>query len=264
VLVAVFLLLTALSQVGGIVLVLAVWATRLLRRRLPRWPARAAGLAVFVAVYAALTLVVLPAAAPGLGRVALPCHRKPDSALEARTVLTCVLNRNYARPEVRYVLKDLAAHMAAAYPGTVVQYLDANFPLLDGFPLLPHLSHSRGRSVDLAYAYRDASGGAADPPSPVGYWVYEQPAGDDPQPCAGKRSRLRWDLGVLQRLHAGVTMDVERTRAMLAWLADAHPGVRYLLIEPHLKKRLGLTSEAIRFQGCGAARHDDHMHVELL
>jgi hypothetical protein len=262
VLAAAFVVLTVLSQIGGIVLLLAAGATRLLRRRFRRIQARLAGFAVFVALYAVLSFVVLPAVAPAFGRVALPCRVQAGGSLAARTPLTCLLNRNYAAPEVRRLLEDLAGHMAAAYPGTVVRYLDANFPLLDGFPLLPHLSHRRGRSVDLAYVYRDETGKPADPPSPIGYWVYEQPAAGDDQPCAGKRSRLRWDLPVLQSLHAGITMDVERTRAMLAWLIERGPAVRYVLLELHVKQRLGLTAESIRFQGCGAARHDDHFHIE--
>jgi hypothetical protein len=36
-----------------------------------------------------------------------------------------------------------------------------------------------------------------------------------------------------------------------------------ILLEPHLRDRLGLTSSKIRFQGCNAARHDDHLHLQL-
>ena len=36
-----------------------------------------------------------------------------------------------------------------------------------------------------------------------------------------------------------------------------------LLLEPHLKTRLKLEKyDKIRFQGCRAARHDDHIHVQ--
>jgi len=36
-----------------------------------------------------------------------------------------------------------------------------------------------------------------------------------------------------------------------------------IFIEPHLVKRLKLASNKIRFQGCRAVRHDDHLHVQL-
>jgi hypothetical protein len=61
-----------------------------------------------------------------------------------------------------------------------------------------------------------------------------------------------------------VTLEEERSRAALQWLATEGPdrGIEKILLEPHLKARLGLDSDLIRFQGCGAARHDDHIHVE--
>ncbi|MFT5619364.1 MAG: hypothetical protein ACI85I_002607, partial [Arenicella sp.] len=37
-----------------------------------------------------------------------------------------------------------------------------------------------------------------------------------------------------------------------------------VFIEPHLKTRLGLENYSkIRFHGCQAVRHDDHIHVQL-
>ena len=36
-----------------------------------------------------------------------------------------------------------------------------------------------------------------------------------------------------------------------------------IFIEPHLKNRINLKNKKIRFHGCGAVRHDDHIHVEL-
>ena len=36
-----------------------------------------------------------------------------------------------------------------------------------------------------------------------------------------------------------------------------------LLIEPHLKKRLKLNNKKLRYQGCHATRHDDHIHIQL-
>ncbi len=44
----------------------------------------------------------------------------------------------------------------------------------------------------------------------------------------------------------------------LIWLLSVY------IIEPYLKKSLGLGTESkIRFQGCQAVRHDDHIHLEL-
>jgi len=54
-------------------------------------------------------------------------------------------------------------------------------------------------------------------------------------------------------------------QAMLRWLVEKGPehGVAKILLEPHMVKRLGVASPLIRFQGCRAARHDDHIHVEV-
>ncbi len=44
-------------------------------------------------------------------------------------------------------------------------------------------------------------------------------------------------------------------------LANKH--LQKLFIEPHLVKRLGLNDSRIRFQGCRAVRHDDHVHIQI-
>lgn len=49
---------------------------------------------------------------------------------------------------------------------------------------------------------------------------------------------------------------------MLNWLA-ADPRVGRIFVEPHLRESLGLASEKFGFQGCRAARHDDHVHFQL-
>jgi hypothetical protein len=36
-----------------------------------------------------------------------------------------------------------------------------------------------------------------------------------------------------------------------------------LFIEPHLKQRLNLTDSRVRYHGCRAVRHDDHIHIQL-
>jgi hypothetical protein len=163
----------------------------------------------------------------------------------------------------RDMLLELAGDLAERHPGTVLQYLDVSFPF-DWFRMLPHYLHRRGTSVDLAFFYADAAGEPAAPPSPIGYFIYEQPAADDPLPCAGVESIGRWDFAWLQDLFAGPSLDEARTRAMLEWL-NAHAGeyaIRFVLLEAHLVQRLDVGGGVVRAQGCQAARHDDHIHVE--
>ncbi len=51
-------------------------------------------------------------------------------------------------------------------------------------------------------------------------------------------------------------------RAAIAWLMnDAR--VRRMFLEPHLASSLDVSGPRLGFQGCRAARHDDHLHVEF-
>lgn len=58
------------------------------------------------------------------------------------------------------------------------------------------------------------------------------------------------------------TLDTARTREALLWLAR-DDRVKKILIEPHILERLNIQHPKIRFQGCRAARHDDHIHFQL-
>lgn len=260
------LVLTVLSQIGGAVLILA-W---LLGRALPL-TARRRGLtvlALFAALYAAATLIVVPPLAALTGRVSLPCRAEPARPVAAGSPLYCLLNRNYVDPRLVPLLDGLAAAMDQAHPGTVTLYLDANFPFLNGMPLAPHLSHDDGRKLDLAFFYA-APDGTYRPESlrsPIGYWAFEQPGPADPQPCIEPRwLTLRWDMALLQGLYPDRPLEPERTRAALAWLLTEGPrfGLEKILLEPHLVRRFGLSSPLLRFQGCRAARHDDHLHLQI-
>lgn len=234
--------LTAISQLGGL-----AWLIALAFRR------RALA---FAASYALLSLAALWIA-PLFGREPLPCGG--DGALRMQSKLYCVLNRQYAAPELKAVLLDLAKAMERDHPGATTRILDAGFPFLDGFPLAPHLSHDDGRKADIAFFYRDETGylpGATR--SPIGYFAFE----DGPTDCPDSVPTLRWNLSWLQGFWPDLLLDRPRMRSALLWLS-ADPRVGKVLLEPHLKARLDLGSPKIRFQGCRAARHDDHIHVQL-
>lgn len=126
--------LTAMTQVGGIAWLIALYFNR-------RWLA-------FIATYSAISLAAIWGA-PSFGRVALSCVN--DGPLQVQSWVYCALNRNYVAPELAAVLADTAAEMDRRYPGTVTNVLDAGFPFLDDFPLLPHLSHDDGAKVDIAF-----------------------------------------------------------------------------------------------------------------
>ncbi len=234
--------LTLLTQLGGL-----AWLISLLFRR---------QLVVFTAAYAVLAVSALWVA-PLSGRVPLSCAG--DGPLKVQSWFYCVLNRNYVTPETKAVLTDVAAAVDQAYPGTKTLVLDANFPFVTGFPLIPHLSHDDGEKADLAFYYRDETGYLpGETRSPIGYFAFE--AG--PTDCADAWPTLRWNFRALQPLWPDLVLDPDRTRTVLeVLLSDDRVGK--VLIEPHLRERLGLAHEKLRFQGCRAARHDDHIHLQL-
>lgn len=200
-----------------------------------------------------LTIAIVPPLAERLGR--LPCDASP--------FLGCALNRTYARPAVADVMARLNAEMTRAYPGSGITILDAGFPFFDGFPLIPHLSHKDGRKVDLAFFYRDAATGRPVPSgaaSPIGYFHFERPPAGLGPTC--RFSPLRWDFAWFQPARPAWQLDEQRTRAMILWLKQ-RPEVTKILLEPYLADRLGVGGGKVRFQGCFAARHDDHLHLEI-
>lgn len=241
------ILLTILTQVGGL-----AWALALLFRR------RFLGLILgFVGIYGALTLLAIWTA-PLLGRTALSCQA--TGPLQMQSWFYCLSNRNYATPELWQALKDSADSLTQTYPGTRTLVLDAGFPFLDGFPLLPHLSHDDGEKVDLAFYYADAEGDYQPDQtrSPIGYFAFEQGESD----CPSQWLSLRWDLDWLQPLWKTNALEPKRNRLLIERLA-ADPRIGKIFVEPHLQHSLGVSGDKIRFQGCRAARHDDHIHVQL-
>ena len=238
----VILVLTSLTQIGGLAWLCAIFFRR---RLIP-----------FSLAYAVLTATAIWAA-PIFGREALSCF--DDGPLQVQSWMYCALNRNYVAPELHDILIETAEEMDSQFPGTKTLVLDANFPFFDGFPLLPHLSHDDGDKVDLAFYYRDQTGylpGATR--SPIGYFAFEQGSTD----CTGTWPTLRWDLEFLQPLWRKYGLDEERTAAVLRILSSDNR-VGKVFVEPHLVRSLNVRQPVIRFQGCRAARHDDHIHFQL-
>lgn len=238
----VFAVLTLLTQIGGI-----AWLIATLTRR---------KLVAFIAAYAVLSGVAY-LGAPAFGRVPLPCLS--EGPLKMQSWVYCALNRHYVTPKMAVVAQDLANHMDRQFPGTVTLALDANFPFIDGFPLLPHISHDDGRKLDLAFWYRNETEYlAGQTRSPLGYFAFEP----GPTECPDRWPTLRWDFEWLQVVWPDWKPDEVRMRAAMAWLGrDGR--VRKMFLEPHLARSLRVQHRKVRFQGCRAARHDDHIHIQL-
>lgn len=255
--------LTLLSEIGG-----AIWLLALAVRATLGWRGRRALLLLFGLLYAAGTLITQQTA-PLFGRVPLSCFGGDGASFAVRSPLFCALNRNYVTPKMASAVLELAEHMQTTFPGTKTLALDANFPFINGFPLMPHLSHSDGRKLDIAFYYKDENGTFrnGETRSPIGYFAFEQPLPGSPQPCAGRGDwlTLRWELAFLQPLFPDWHPEEERMKEALSWLAGEgrRHGVEKVFVEPHVPARLGIANDAIRFQGCRAARHDDHIHIQI-
>ncbi len=263
-----FSLLTLLTQVGGLVYLFSMlthhWTDKWTGNKLLKATYRFAS---FLMLYCLTTFFMVPLIAKPLGRVPLPLrmthHLRPLNAL------TCLLNRNYVSAPLRQTAFEVAERMNDKFPGTVTNYLDANFPFLDQFPLFPHLSHSDGKKLDLSFFYRDAQTGEPtdECPSFIGYGICEVPRPGEKKTaelCAGKGY---WQYSFLMKVipqarKQNFTFDIDRTKALVNLFA-AQPSIGKIFIEPHLKARLQLSSDKIRFHGCQAVRHDDHLHVQL-
>ena len=232
-------LLTLVTQVGGL-----AWLMALPFRH--RW-------LTFAAAYAVLSFVAW-AAAPQFGRVAMPCA---GELLRPATPLTCALNRHYVAPELRRAAEALSTAMGIRFPGTVTETLDGGFPI--PMPMLPHLSHGDGRRLDLALWWRDADGYAPGlSPSPIGYFGYAE----GPSDCPPRVLDLRWDWRWLQNALPERRPDLPRLAEALRFL-EGDPRIGTVLMEPHLAAATGVEAGKVRFQGCRAARHDDHIHIQL-
>ena len=263
-----FILLTVITQVGGIIVLLCIPIFRWIRHRMPNRKRRfALQLGSFLLFYTALSAFLIPPIAARFGRVPLPTEASSVTSLRYFTIWC---NRHYVTPQLKAVLLEAGETMAQEFPNTAIYYLDANFPFYNGFPLLPHLSHNDGKKVDLAFYYQDPD--HQDPlykasPSWMGYGAFEKPQrGEHNQPerC---ESQGHWHYSLLewfaffpdQEHHA---FDAKRTKRLTQLLGKDH-NVQKIFLEPHLKRRLGLTSPKVRYQGCRAVRHDDHLHVQV-
>ncbi len=256
-LVFVFLLLTLLTQTGGVVLLLG-W----LMARAFGWRKRWKKLLLSFTLYLITSLVIIPHVASIFGRE--PVEHTED--IMPATWFTVLTNRNYVRPAINKLLVETAKKIKPQ--GIKLIYLDANFPFFNGFPLLPHLSHNDGRKLDLALVYQNKKGIIIPAKkSRTGYGVYVNPRpGEVNQPQQCKQAGYhQYDfpkylsLGAVNR---ELIFSERGTKFLLKALLE-HSAIQKIFIEPHLKSRLRLTDDRIRFHGCRAVRHDDHIHLQI-
>lgn len=258
-----FLALTVLTQTGGLIYLLHMLLTHKQRKEWIGILGQLKRTGAFLLLYVICSVSLTPFIAKFFGRVPMPIYH--ETKIKPVNAFIWLTNRHYAKPE----LKNLLIETAVALPSEqAIVYLDANFPWFDGFPLIGHLSHDDGEKIDLAFAYSNESGEYLNTgKSFSGYGVVEAPkAGEVDQPALCEDQGY-WQYSVTTRFaydrYPEYQFDFQANRRLLQKLAF-HESTGKVFIEPHLKTRLNLEwFKKIRYHGCHAVRHDDHIHLQL-
>lgn len=260
--ISIFMALTAFTQVGGLVYLCYKPLGACINKKVKNTK-RHLRVCVFLAAYVITCFMVVPPIAKKYGRVPLPLFSKK---LKPATLLTCFTNRHYVEPELLDLLENVSEKVP---PNMSIVYLDACFPFIDGFPLLGHLSHNDGKKVDLAFVYTNTNGKYLNSgKSLTGYGIPETPKAsevDQPSICGTKG---HWQYSLTTKFtwieqSKDYQFDLEANKLLIQTLA-LHGRTGKIFIEPHLKSRLDLDNcSKVRFHGCHAVRHDDHIHLQL-
>lgn len=253
------ILLTVLTQIGGIVYLisLCIISNKKSKYLLKR-------IFFFTILYFLSTFLIVPTIAPHFGRVKIDDNIR----IESHNFFTKICNRNYVSPKMHTVLIDVSLKLNKEFPNRKLVYLDANFPFFDGFPLLPHLSHYDGKKIDISFIYETKDGKTTNlKPSNSGYGVFEVPfEGELNQNTICKQNGF-WQYDFTKHLTFGTNrkslkLSNEATKRLIQLILK-NDNVSKLFIDPHLKNRLNLNNSKIRFHGCRAVRHDDHIHFQI-
>ena len=262
----VFAILTIVTQAGGVIYLFSFATHKFINNKTSNKYFRGlCKLVSFLIIYCIMAFALLPMIAKPFGRVALPVFE--SNRLQPQNILTCFLNRHYVNPLLRKAAFDAAQQMNEKHPNTILNYLDANFPFINGFPLFPHLSHDDGKKLDISFCYIDNKTGdeTNNCPSFIGYGICEEPRPDEKN--TAEFCRKNWQYSFLRAIvpqgnKKNFRFDSIRTKELVNLFAFSK-AINKIFIEPHLKARLSLFSEKIRFHGCRAVRHDDHIHIQL-
>lgn len=248
--------LTALTQVGGLIWLLSILISkkRNIKKRI-----------VFPVLYLFFNLILTPPIAKYFGRVRLPTFS--HKIIKPKNFFYPLLFRNYVKPKLKIILEESAVSLNKEFPNSKLIYLDANFPFYDGFPLLPHLSHNDGKKIDLSFFYLDKNKIPTNKkPSYSGYGIFEHPKRGEINTTTYCKGKGYWQYDYAKSLTFGTTKSLIFNKKITYFLIRnllKNSYTQKIFIEPHLKIRLNITSNRVRFHGCKAVRHDDHIHLQI-
>jgi len=253
----VFILLTILTQTGGIVLIISEIISHNVK-----WNNKLKSTYFFIIAYLFGTFIINPFIVPFFGREPI----KNSDKIQSGSFITVLFNRNYVRPEFNILLSNVEQNLE--HTDIIINYLDANFPFIDGFPLLPHLSHNDGKKLDISLIYESKDGVIGDKlKSNSGYGVFVEPMGNEVNQTINciEKGYFQYDYPkylTFGTKNSELKFSEKGTKKLIdSFLKEDKLGK--LFIEPHLKTRLQINDSRVRFHGCKAVRHDDHIHLQL-
>jgi hypothetical protein len=213
-------LLTLITQVGGIIWI-GVFAYFKYRRS--TWNKRKR-LWSFSFVYALCVFFIVPILAPLNSRKALPVFNDRIAPHNLGYVLLC---RNYVHNDLFNYMAFHSRNYHNGTSGLQLIYLDAGFPFIDGFPLLPHLSHNDAGFWQYDYAKY------------LGFNIYK-------------------DLTIDEALTNFMIDDMLEFLPAEKIFMEPHliPRLELDQLPSHQRSK-------IRYHGCHAVRHDDHFHLQI-
>ncbi|MEE9362420.1 MAG: hypothetical protein V3U92_07475 [Cellulophaga sp.] len=252
-----FVFLTIVTQIGGIVYLLSLLISKKWKKIL-----RCKTLAIFITLYLFSTFLIIPVIAPIFGREKVRHSEK----INQTNYMTVLLNRNYVRPKLNKLLEQTEKELKGT--NIEIYYLDANFPFIDKFPLLPHLSHNDGKKIDLSLIYETNNGKITSKKKSVsGYGVFEDPKLNEYnqiEKCL-ENGYFQYDYPkyvTFGKINKELIFSEKGTKKLIQSILK-NQFLGKIFIEPHLKNRMNLKNNKIRYHGCRAVRHDDHIHVQL-
>lgn len=257
--IVIIVLLTVITQVGGVLYLISLL---LIKKRAEKKRLKRIG--IFGVLYLIATYFIIPNLAPIFGREKI----KETEFVQAHSFFYKLANRNYVKPELNKAIGEIGNEFGKQNSGIILVYLDANFPFIDKFPLLPHLSHNDGKKIDVSLIYENQTRQLTNKkPSISGYGVYEGPTKKEYDQVSICKNKGNWQYDFPKYLTLGtINKDIKfsnKGTLTLAKLIIRQNSIGKLFIEPHLKNRLNLTNDKVRFHGCQAVRHDDHIHFQL-
>jgi hypothetical protein len=250
-------MLTVITQIGGVLLIISLLSAKYIK-----FTIKYKSFVVFLITYFLATFLIVPLLAPLFGREKVIFSDK----VKPTNYMTIFLNRNYVRPKLNKLLLQVSNDLE----NTAIQinYLDANFPFINKFPLLPHLSHNDGKKIDISLVYQTENGKISKKQrSRSGYGVFVVPRKEEYnqiKTCLNK-GYFQYDYPkylTLGKINRNLVFSKKGTKILIKSILKQKE-LGKLFIEPHLKTRMSLQHKKIRYHGCRAVRHDDHIHIQL-